>query len=188
MTNITKLHVDIITREAMEKKYRPLYNALRDEEYVLAEECYNTLFPKEVLDQVNALPDLWKRKCSCLSFNVAGWNISLNIGREVVTPPNNHCTRLGTIEGKLADIVKDHQQREKTLRENHQKDELKLKAFLSSFRTFKRLREVWPEGLEFYERHDKIAEKSQVPATITNDINAMLGLSTQGENGDAQSI
>jgi hypothetical protein len=188
MTIITKSLVETIARDAMEKKYNPVYNALLEEEYGLAEECYNSLFSKEVLDQINALPDLWKRTCSCLSLNVGGWNLSLHIGRQVVIPPNNHCTRLGVIEGELAERVKNHQEREKTVREKHHNEHLKLKVFLSSFKTFKKLREVWPEGAEFYHFYEKTAEKIQLPTTITKDINTVLGLGTQGEKGDAQSV
>ena len=44
---------------------------------------------------------------------------------------------------------------------------------------FKQLREAWPEGEKFYQDYDSSRTASNVPAVITKEINAMLGLESQ---------
>jgi hypothetical protein len=179
MTNLSKNLVEKIAGEAIRQKYKTLLSNYKLAEQTLAEECYNSVFAKEVLDQVNALPDGWVLTCSCLMFNVGGWNVSLNIGRQVPIPASTHCTRLGVIDGELSDRVKAHMEAVKDAKIKKENEYQKLKAFLGSFKTIKKLRETWPEGAEHYDQYDVQPGKSQVPAVVTQEINAMLNISPE---------
>jgi len=53
---------------------------------------------------------------------------------------------------------------------------VKLKAFLSSFKSIRQMGALWPEGAEFYNSFLAAAQKENLPANLTKDINAMLNI------------
>jgi hypothetical protein len=142
----------------------------------LAIECYNFLFPKKIRDLVAAVPAEWFRTCSCLRFNANGWSVSLNAGKEMPTPASNGCGNLGSLTGELAERVQAHVTEKRTMDSEYASARAKMLGFLEQFTTFKKLEEAWPEGKKFYQDFNADRPSANVPAVITKEINAMLGL------------
>jgi hypothetical protein len=176
MVNITKDIRERIAKKAVFATFQPKKDAIVKRENKLAIECYNAVFPKNIRDVVFKVPPEWLQHCVCLRFNVNGWNIYLNAGKQMATPQSSKCESLGTLTGELATRVQDFSQEKKTLEEDYDSAQVKLLGFLEQFRTFKKLKEAWPEGEKFYKEFDVERPSANVPAVITKDINTMLGL------------
>lgn len=173
---IAKQVIQDIASRAIQKKYKPLLAAIREQEQALAEETYNHLFGEELRAVANSLPDNWVRKCSCLKFNVNGWSLVLNIGRNVAVPMTSYCSTLGSIVGGPEKRLQAYAMAIEDLRLQERDDFVKLKAFLSSFKSIRQMGALWPEGAEFYNSFLAAAQKENLPANLTKDINAMLNI------------
>ncbi len=176
MSNITKDIRESIRNKACKSAFEKRLEDFTKKENKLAIECYNFLFDKKTRDLVAAVPDQWFRKCSCLRFNAGGWSVSLNAGKEMVTPQSSGCSNLGSITGDLADKVQAHVQEKRTMDQEYATARTKMYGFLEQFRTFKKLEEAWPEGKKFYQEFNADRPSTNVPAVITKEINDMLGI------------
>ena len=179
MSRLTETVRDKIARAAVRHKFSPLEEAMRIEEDALAMRCYRAVYPAEQLAIVATLPKEWLRHCSCLRFNAGGWSVSLNTAQEVPTHHATYCTSLGDISGGLAEEVQAYSQRKEKRKTDCHAAEAELQGFLSSFKTFKQLRDNWPEGEQFYKQYDVTRNAPSVPALRTAKINEMLGLTTE---------
>lgn len=101
-------------------------------------------------------------------------NIPMSVDRPVPS---------STYEQPAIDIEKEHPfwsklmaWQKKSFKLESEKDELssKMRGLLWSVQTVKRLREAWPEGIQFIPAIAPVY--AIVPATLTHDINRMLGL------------
>ena len=173
---LAKQVIQDIASRAIRKKYTPLLDALKAQEQALAEEAYAHLFDPALRVAANALPDKWVRKCSCLKFNVNGWSLTLNIGRDVAVPTTPYCSTLGSIVGGPEERLQAHAMALENLRLAERDDYVKLKAFLSSFKSIRQMGALWPEGAEFYNSFLAAAQKENLPVNLTKDINAMLNI------------
>jgi hypothetical protein len=176
MSKLTKDLRERIAKRAVNDSYQSKADELKKREAKLGIECYNHVFPKKVRDAISSVPEGWLRTCSCLRFNAGGWNVNLNVGKEMATPAASHCSMLGNIDGELAEKVQAYSQEKKTAEEAHRIAYHKLVGFLEQFTTFKKLEEAWPEGKKFYAEFNADRPNSGVPAVITKEINDMLGL------------
>lgn len=178
MTRLTKDLVEQIARKAVDSSLKEEFLALKEKEHTLAEECYNSVFDKELLDKINTMPKNWLRHCDCLRFNANGWQVNLKTRFEVPTPHKEYCTILGTLSGELAEKVQAFATERDTFHANKRESYLKLKSFLYSFTTIKKLRAVWPEGAEYYNEFD-LQPVGGLPAPITAEINQILKIKVE---------
>lgn len=176
MSQLTKDLREKIARKAANATFDPKKDDLKKRENKLAIECYNHVFPKKVRDAIAGVPEGWLRTCDCLKFNASGWTVTLNAGKQMPTPANSYCSLLGSIDGELGKKVQDFSQDKKTLEDDWRTAAIKLIGFLEQFRNFKKLEEAWPEGKKFYAEYNAERSAANVPAVITKEINAMLGL------------
>jgi len=176
MASITKEIRERICRKAVNATFEPKKTEIFKRENKLAIKCYNHLFPKKIRDIIEQVPADWFRKCSCLRFNANGWNVSLNAGKEMPTPQSANCGILGSLDGDIGKEVQVFSEEKKSLEDDWRAANVKMLGFLEQFRTFKKLEEAWPEGKKFYKEFDAERISANVPAVITKDINAMLGI------------
>lgn len=176
MSRLTQHIREQIVYKATKATFDQKVEALQKREAKLGIECYNAVFPKKVRDIISQVPEEWLRTCKCLRFNANGWNVSLCVGKEMPTPASNGCGMLGNIEGELAEKVQAYSQEKRKLEEERQSAKTKLQGFLGGFNTFKQLREAWPEGEKFFKEYDAERIAPNVPAVVTKEINALLGL------------
>ena len=177
MSKITKDQKEKIARRAAEFAFKKRKEVTARREAKLAVECYNHIFAKKIRDAINACPDGWLRKCKCLQFNVGGWSVTLCSESEYPTPYSNHCGNLGNIPaGELCDKVQAHVQEVAKNKEDYSKLYYKILSMLTSFNSFKAMRENWVEGVEFYKDMDVDRVSPQLPANIISDINKQIGL------------
>lgn len=176
MSKITKETRERIRNIAVDSTFKPRMEAWKKEDAKLAVECYNFIFPEKVRDIIAKVPPEWLRTCSCLRFNANGWSVTLNAGKEMPTPASNSCSNLGSITGELAERVQKHVEAKRTMDAEYNAARVKMMGFLEQFTTFKKLEEAWPEGKKFYKDFNADRISPKVPAVITKEINAMLGI------------
>lgn len=177
MSRLTQHIREQIVNTATSAAFDSKLEAMKKREAKLGIECYNTIFPKKVRDVISQVPEGWLRSCDCLRFNAGGWQVQLCVGKQMPTPAYNGCGMLGSIDGELAEKVQAYSQDEKQLKEERRSAQIKLLGFLEGFNTFKQLRDAWPEGEKFFKQFDAERVAPNVPAVVTKEINAMLGLS-----------
>lgn len=180
MSRLTQDIRDRIRNKAVDATFKPKSEEIRKREAKLGVECYNAVFPKKIRDAVALVPDGWLRTCSCLRFNAGGWNVGLNVGKELPTPQSSGCGVLGNLSGDLADKVQAFAQEKNQLQEDFSAARVKMLGFLEGFTTFKKLEEAWPEGKKFYAEFNADRPSKNVPAVITKEINDMLGIKARG--------
>ena len=176
MSNITKGIRERICRKAIGATFDPKKQAMDKEENKLAIEAYNHIFPKKIRDIIATVPEEWIRHCECLRFNATGWQVQLCAGKKMPTPASNNCDMLGSLTGEISDKVQAFSTAKKKLNEDRNLAARKMLGFLEQFRTFKKIKEAWPEGKEFYAEFDADRQSANVPAVITKEINEMLGI------------
>jgi hypothetical protein len=139
-------------------------------------ECYNEVFPNSIRQILAQVPEEWLRTCDCLRFNANGWQVTLCVGRQMPTPANAYCSLLGNVTGELAERVQQFGQDKERFREDERKAISEMESFLCGFRSFKQLRDNWPEGKPFYQNYDVDRTEANVPAHRVKSINEMLGI------------
>ena len=174
---------ETIASQAVAHAFDPRRAALAKQEEALAEEAYNHVFPESERKLIAKIPSNWVRFDQCLRFNVAGLTVNLNAAGEGFPVPyqiNGHrgysCHRLGTIEaGDLADRIQAHAKAVEDMRSERRVALKQIGAMLAKITTLKRLREIWPEGAQFYAKWEA-APAQTLPTIRVDEINAMLGL------------
>ena len=174
---------DIICRKAVSHAFDPKKEALTQVEHGLAKEAYEAVFSDADRKAVAKVGKDWVRFDSCLKFNVGGLTITLNAAGEGFPVPyriNGYrgysCNILGTVEfGELADRIQKHANDLEAYEAERTKAAKQLSAMLSKINTIKKLREVWPEGAQFYSKYE-VESVAALPAIRVDEINSMLGL------------
>lgn len=187
----TRLTNDIRTAicdAAVSHAFDPRFAEMMKVEEALAREAYETVFTAEERKKASAIPANWLRYDACLRFNVGGQSITLNLVEPGVPVPyrpkagKGHggygCNILGVIQhGDLCDRIQKHAQAVETYKEERRAAQRSVSAMLMAVTTTKRLREVWPEGLQFFVAFEDETARPQLPALRVDEINSMLGLS-----------
>lgn len=171
-----------ITAAAITNAFDKKKSLLEKVESELAIEAYKVVFSKNELDAVTKLPKNWVRYDECLRFNVAGQSITLNTRPGLAVPYSvagargYGCHILGVIEsGELCDRIQKHAADKETYKAIRSSTQKKLEAMLNKITTLKKLREVWPEGVEFYQKYEE-PKQAALPAIRMDEINVALGL------------
>lgn len=173
LTNDIKLQ---IRGKAVSETFDKEQEELKIEEHKLAEECYYSVFDKELIKKISKIPEEWLRQCDCLMFTATtGYRFRLNAAKKFITPANNGCSTLGVLSAELTEkvIALDNKKNEYSKRRWDITD--KITVLLSGIKTVKQLKQLWPEGEVFYK--DFIVEnKNTLPAIQTSEINKILGI------------
>lgn len=178
MTRLTQNIRERICRRAITAAFKDREAALKEQEHTLGMECYQAVIPESERKAAAAMPEGWLQMDACLRFNANGWDARLCVTSPVPVPNNKgYCRSLGSLTGDLAERVQAHLQEEKGLKEARIKAEMELSGFLEQFKTYKQLREAWPEGEPFYAEFDVEPKAGGVPAVRVAEINKLLNLS-----------
>lgn len=187
MPKLTKWNRESIASRAVAHTYDPRKVALAKAEDALAREAYAFLFPKAETNLVAAVPENWIRRDTCLRLNAGGERITLVLigdGLPVPYRPKGgdgdygySCNQLGTIpHGDLCDRIQAHARAVEALKEQRRDALRKVTTMLESVTTTSKLKEIWPEGEQFYSYLEP-APGPAVPAVRVDEINTLLGLS-----------
>lgn len=177
MANLTQANRKTIVNRAIIAAYTPKKVAQDKAEAAQAMQCYNAVFPKKIREQASLMPAGWLRDDNCLRFNAMGYEAKLCMEEKVRVPSSNYgCQRLGNLEPELGQKVQEFLRDKEKMREEVTRSEHKLTGFLEQFKTFKQMQQAWPEGEQFYKDLNAERTPQQLPAVITSEINAMLGL------------
>ncbi len=189
MARLTNYIRESIARSAINHAFDPKKEALSVTEDALACVAYAFVFSKKETDLVGKVPEYWFRLDSCLRFNVGGQSITLKLKKGLPVPYGTkngsdsgyHCHNLGVIpHGDLCDRIQAHAQALEAYKEQRRGAERQVKAMLDAVTTTGKLKEVWPEGEQFYSVYDDVAAP-KLPALRVDEINAMLGLASEQE-------
>lgn len=196
---ITKESRSTIVSRAVAFMFTAREKALEASREQLADELYRTKFGM-IEAAALALPPGWVEFGDTLVITVSGWTSRTRRFRhqeerwEEVYEPHHQLKlskprvmpavdALREVKIEKGDTLFPHTQR---IAKEHraileEKDALreKLNALLNSVTTYKKLREAWPEGEQFFPDDSKPIY-AVVPATLTHDINRMLGLEPKG--------
>jgi len=183
MTKLTKYTRECISKLAVEFAFNPKIEALNAAEDELAREAHAHIFKKSELDQISKVPANWIRLDSCLHFNVMGQRIYLRTLSDGLPVPYKigeyagySCRELGSIEaGDLCDRIQNHAMQVEKYKTERAMASRKVLALVESVTTIKKLREIWPEGEQFYQMYE-LAQATKLPAVPVADVNAALGL------------
>jgi len=189
-TRMTNDHRRIIGQAAISAAFNPQAEAMAEVEDGLARQAYAAIYSVEERSQADAMPSYWLRQDECLRYNVGGFRITLRTMRDHLRVPYGEkgsrsgsygChTSHGTIEaGELCDKIVAHANAKEALKAKRGQTERKLFAMLGSMTSLKKLSEVWPEGLPFYQKFMTKNPAVMLPAIRTDEINAALGLTEQ---------
>lgn len=153
--------------------------ALEKHEHALALKLWKAVYPAAERVAAAKMAEGWILMDKCLRFNLCGMNITLNAAEPVPVKAsiNRYCNRLGDIaDEKLRDEYTAHYLASEELKKKGRDIEQQAKALLYSVTTFKRLEEAWPEGKKFYDKFRPASEKAGVPALLTDNLNALMGI------------
>lgn len=179
MTRLTNDIRDTIVFNATKKSFISQNETMSKEENLLALELYNSLFDKKELTIIKKLDKKWFHYDTCLRFNCGGYDLRLCVKEGVPVPyDKGYCSRLGNINGELAEKAQVFANKKKDSEQQQQKTARTVKSLLFSVNTIKQLKTVWPEGSEFYSMYDEQSSKSigGLPAVQIEEINSILGL------------
>ena len=176
MSRLTNDNRETIRKLAIKATFKDRREALARAEHALGMEAYEAVFTDTERQQAAAMPDRWLKRDDCLRFNANGWQANLTVSPALPVPHAQYCAPLGSLTGDLADRVQAHLQAGKGLREEEWKAVSELDGFLAQFKTFKQLRDAWPEGEPFYASLDVDRPASGVPAVRVQAINELLNL------------
>lgn len=177
-----------IVSKAVDHKFVPMESALKNKEIVLRDKIYDTVVPFWVRQKAQEFPQqnlLNKQSCMPV-FGAGGCNYIFKFDSYVLFPreaespsayyySTQYRVNIDKLDSSLAiefgtflsDKQKISTQREELSR--------KILSVLSSYNTYKRMAENWPEGYEFYKHY----ETHMTPPAIilsTTEINSILGL------------
>ncbi len=175
---VRSMALDAVTKEK---------DALTKRENAIALKLWKAVYPSAERTAAAKMPDGWVRMDKCLRFNLCGMDVRVNTAEPVTvkTSASGYCERLGNIaDDKLGDEYRAYYKDMEALKQKAQDIERQGKALLYSVTTFKRLEETWPEGKKFYEKFKPASERSSVPAVLTSNLNALVGIKAKGEKRD----
>ena len=183
MTKLTKYTKEVIAKNAVAFAFDPKEKALAQAEDALAREAYAKAFNKSELDAIKKVPANWIRLDNCLRFNVGGHRLYLRTVDEGLPVPYRigdragySCHELCAIEpGELCDRIQAHAQAVEQIKIDRRSAYCKVFAMVDSVTTVKRLREIWPEGEQFYARYEAVVAQ-KLPAVPASEVNAILGI------------
>ncbi|MDW9880507.1 hypothetical protein GOA90_25310 [Sinorhizobium meliloti] len=185
MPKLTNYMRESIAGRAVSHAFDPKKEALAKAEDALAREAYAFTFPKAETDLIATVPENWFRRDPCLLFNVGGQSIVLNVAGAGLPVPyrskhsdngSYRCNTVGVIpHGDLCDRIQKHAQAVEKYKEQRREAKRQVEAMLGSVTTTGKLKEVWPEGEQFYSKYDDVKPPS-LPAVRAAEVNAILGL------------
>lgn len=174
-----------ISEAAVAHAFNPRRDELKKTEDQLAREAFACIFSAKEIEAVSKIPENWFRLDDCLKFNVGGQSITLRVEGQGLRVPYRAkgsanggwgCNNLGSIpHGDLCDRIQKHAQAFETYKEERRNAARVTMAMLNAVNTTKRLREVWPEGLQFFVMYEG-EERQPLPAVRVDEINQILGL------------
>lgn len=150
----------------------------------LAKQAYEATFVPEIRALVAQVPGNWFRNDACLNFNVGGMRIQLKTGGNGYPVPYQSASgrgygchdEIGVIQaGDLCDRIQAHAKAKEDQRTKAKAAYRGLDALLASVSSVKKLKEIWPEGEQFYARFLDASAPS-LPAVRFAEINQVLGL------------
>lgn len=184
-TRLTNDMRSAIAEVAVAHAFDPRLADLKKAEDKLAREAFASIFPAKETEAVSKLPEHWFRLDECLKFNVGGQSITLRVEGQGLRVPYRAkgqskggwgCNTLGSIQhGDLCDRIQKHAQAFEAYRDERKNANRVTMAMLNAVNTTKRLREVWPEGLQFFVMYEG-EERAPLPAVRVDEINQILGL------------
>jgi len=152
---------------------------LNKRENQIGVKLWKHVYSKAERDKAAALDKGWIRMDGCLRFNLNGMNIKVAVSPPlpVKSTANDYCQRLGDIsDDTLRDEYLAWHADTEALKVKHNQIRSQARSLLYSVSTYKGLEKAWPEGKKFYEKFKPINETSGVPATLTADLNALVGI------------
>jgi Nucleotide modification associated domain 5 len=175
---LTNWQRDKIIAAAIASKFQKQEKDFIKREDALARKAYNHLFDEGLRRKIKSMPDKWFQKCGSMRFNVGGQQhyLQLSENKMLPTPYESHCALLGVLDGAIGDEVRAFANEKEQAKTDKRTAEAKLKSLLYSISTLKRLKELWPEGAEFYKGMDEDAVKGGLPALRFDDVNQLLGI------------
>lgn len=166
-----------IVKEAIAKAFdaKKARNTKEFEE--VGRDAYNLTFPGASLTVVKTLPKLWLKKSSDLNFKFNETWAQIHLTEAVIVPPGKDGYCLGIITDKsLVRRFENAQEASRKNKEESNKVKRELTALLNSVNTLKQLKEVWPEGKEFYGFLEGNKGSRNLPAIQFSTVNAALGI------------
>lgn len=167
---------DIIAGRAVNHAFDPKFKAHKKVEDALAREAYAAVFPAAELAAIAKVPANWFRHEKCLRFNVGGLRIALCVEGEGLAVPYYIGQYAAIQPGDLCDRIQKHAGAVEAEKAAMRSANAQLKAMLAKVSTLKKLREIWPEGQQFYAQYEEV--KTSLPAIRVDEINAALGLAS----------
>jgi hypothetical protein len=179
---LTQETIRIISGRALKAAFKQRLDDIRQQEHDLAMACWEHVFTADARNHALAAPTGWIRQDRCLRFNMGFRQTTLNLNNtSVPVPHSTDCRTLGTIHDEtLNQRFTDFERDRNALQSERERANQGLFSLLNSAKTMKRLAEIWPEGLPFYERELEVSKRAaSVPAVISEDVNKLLGLAPQ---------
>lgn len=167
-----------IVKRAVTARFDPIRESLKKEEAQLGRELYDHVYSPKVRAWTKAAPKGWLYEDECLRFNLCGLQVSVSVPGGLPVPHNGGSCRpqrIPVLDEDLRDRYLNLQDRIKAESAEREQVRASLVGMLSRVGTIAKLKEVWPEGLPFYDDLQP-RERIDVPALQVADINKMLGL------------
>lgn len=200
MTRLTKDIRDEIVLDLLRHSFKERVEALYAERAALAQAIYEDVFSAETRKKMQSLPEGWLPEVKGInarlgsdysSFDFSGGlygeinRIAKNGKDETRRVPSKHkggCVASYDATHKLALENERLANLRKSLCEEIETAKRAADTAVNAVSTVKRLIEVWPEVNPFASKHS--AEKPQLPAVPTDQLNKILGLPVEGGGGE----
>jgi hypothetical protein len=147
---LTKYQIDIIIARVMKETFDKRNEDLLKEESKIGMLAYNEAVIISIRNLTKKFPKNWLRTNDRVDFNVGGQRHRLRVKASVAVLHFDENGYLGVIAGDLGNQITKLAEDKYAYQTERAATDFKLRTMLSSVSTFKKLKELWPEGLKFY--------------------------------------
>jgi translation elongation factor EF-G len=187
---LRKHHREDILKQLLKGKFEKQEEALKEELFDLAEECYNRVYDKKTIDQMESLPDGWLHLNNDVSVRFGEKeryydHIKLRENKRFLSKHRYSCHLVLDDQDPLFDKYEKIRDKKSELSEKRNKIRAEVNSILNSHNTTLQLIKSWPEIESIV--HQVCGEvvknkaKYHVPATVIDSLNEQLGLPPENE-------
>lgn len=172
MAKLTKAEKEAIINRAVKDVFEKKFQRLKEQEYKLSLEAYDSLYSQEEKDLIKKLPDRWLHHCTTLGLGyVDGSYRNLQFKNAVKVTYDIYNSSSSSIKDKLSSALNSKLTNlydKKAALEGKERLLLKkLSALVMPITTDNKLVEVWPEGVKYMTPIDK---SENLPSVTSKEV------------------
>ena len=174
---LTKEMKHKIREKAIQMTFAERSEALAKESNRLAELVYTALYPPEIVAAMNRLPEEFFSQTRSFAVKISKQYVHVNLTSSRRIGAHHQYRSYIEYAPENGEILTSAQRlvQERTrLEADTEILRAELRTLITPITTMKRLRELWPEGEEFYKSFDAAPPKDNLPAVDVPTLNSLM--------------